>query len=155
MVTAMATSSTDIAGDLIKNFEGLSLSPYYCLGGRKTIGYGHVLRKGEEQYPLNLQITQKQAEELLKQDIEGARAALRKHCRVPLSARQEAALISFIFNCGSGAFQASAMRQKLERGEYLLAAEEFPRWVYAGGVKLAGLIKRREVERKIFLAGTH
>jgi lysozyme len=152
----MATSSTDIAGDLIKNFEGLSLSPYYCLGGRKTIGYGHVLRKGEEQhYSLNLQITTKQAEELLDQDIEGARTTLRKHCKAPLSARQEAALISFIFNCGSGAFQASAMRQKLERGEYLLAADEFPRWVYAGGIKLAGLIKRREVERKIFLAGTH
>jgi lysozyme len=150
----MATSSTDIAGDLIKNFEGLSLSPYYCLGGRKTIGYGHVLRKDEEQYPLNLQITQKRAEELLEQDIVGARIALRKHCKAPLSARQEAALISFIFNCGSGAFQASALRQKLERGEYLLASNEFPRWVYAGGVKLAGLIKRREVERKIFLAGT-
>ncbi|WP_081427791.1 lysozyme [Rickettsia felis] len=58
--------------------------------------------------------------------------------------KQQVALISFIFNCGSGAFQASTLRQKLNRGEYLNAADELLRWVKAkGGVKLQGLLKRR------------
>ncbi|WP_375333932.1 lysozyme [Candidatus Tisiphia endosymbiont of Xenochironomus xenolabis] len=64
---------------------------------------------------------------------------------------QEGALISFVFNCGAGAFQASSLRQKLLRGEYLSAADEFPKWVYARGVKLKGLVRRRLVEREIFL----
>ncbi|HJD59000.1 MAG TPA: glycoside hydrolase family protein [Rickettsia endosymbiont of Ceroptres masudai] len=36
--------------------------------------------------------------------------------------KQQVALISFIFNFGSGKFQASTLRQKLNRGEYLNAA---------------------------------
>ncbi|MDE8612071.1 lysozyme [Rickettsia felis] len=62
-----------------------------------------------------------------------------------------------MFNCGSGAFQASTLRQKLNRGEYLNAAGEMLRWVKAkGGVKLQGLVKRRAIERSLFLseAGT-
>ncbi|WP_408634807.1 glycoside hydrolase family protein [Rickettsia asiatica] len=41
---------------------------------------------------------------------------------MPLTEKQQAALISFIFNFGSGKFQASKLRQKLNRGEYLVAA---------------------------------
>ncbi|WP_342270758.1 lysozyme [Rickettsia endosymbiont of Orchestes rusci] len=60
--------------------------------------------------------------------------------------------MSFIFNCGAGAFQASTLRQKLNRGEYLLAANELLRWVHAKGrVKLQGLIRRRQLERSLFL----
>ncbi|GAA5251953.1 lysozyme [Candidatus Rickettsia kedanie] len=71
--------------------------------------------------------------------------------------KQPAALISFISNCGAGSFQASTLRQKLNRGKYLNAATELPRWVHAkGSVKLQGLVKRRNLERSLFLseAGT-
>ncbi|WP_410525916.1 lysozyme [Rickettsia endosymbiont of Lasioglossum villosulum] len=62
-------------------------------------------------------------------------------------------LISFIFNCCYGAFQASTLRQKLNRSEYDNAADELLRWVKAkGGVKLQGLVKRREIERSLFLS---
>ncbi|WP_231289984.1 glycoside hydrolase family protein [Rickettsia australis] len=50
-------------------------------------------------------------------------------------------------------FQASTLQQKLNRGEYLNAANELPRWVHAkGGVKLQGLVKRRNLERSLFLS---
>ncbi|XJO32893.1 glycoside hydrolase family protein [Rickettsia rickettsii] len=45
----------------------------------------------------------------------------------PLTENQQAALISFIFNCGAGAFQASTLQQKLNRGEYANAANELLR----------------------------
>ncbi|MEY4463853.1 MAG: hypothetical protein RLZZ81_824 [Pseudomonadota bacterium] len=76
---------------------------------------------------------------------------------MPLTENRQAALISFIFNCGGGSFQASTLRQKLNRGEYANAANELLRWVHVkGGVKLQGLVKRRAIERSLFLneAGT-
>jgi lysozyme len=124
--------------------------PYYCSGGKRTIGYGHVMQDNEQ---IPEQISPDIAENLLEKDIAKTRSSLHKNCKVPLSLEQEAALLSFIFNCGSGAFQASSLRQKLNRGEYELAAAELPRWVYSRGIKLAGLIKRRYVEQNLFLSG--
>ncbi|MFP3012876.1 MAG: glycoside hydrolase family protein [Rickettsia sp.] len=58
--------------------------------------------------------------------------------------KQQVALISFIFNFGSGKFQASTLRQKLNRVEYLAAVDKLPRWIHTkDGVKLQGLVKRR------------
>ncbi|WP_082022279.1 glycoside hydrolase family protein [Rickettsia hoogstraalii] len=49
-----------------------------------------------------------------------------------------------MFNFGSGKFQASILRQKLNRGEYLNAANELLCWVHAKDrVKLQGLVKLR------------
>jgi lysozyme len=136
---------------IIKSFEGLRLQPYYCPAGLKTIGWGHVI-KGDTQQKLE-SITEEQADQLLEQDMTQAKSTLYRHCRVPLNYSQEGALISFIFNCGAAAFQASTLRQKLLRGEYLLAADEFPKWVHAGGIKLKGLVRRRLLEREVFLQG--
>ncbi|HJD62000.1 MAG TPA: glycoside hydrolase family protein [Rickettsia endosymbiont of Degeeriella rufa] len=58
-----------------------------------------------------------------------------------------------MFNCCYGAFQASTLRQKLNRGEYSNAADELLRWVKAkGGVKLQGLLRCRAIERSLFLS---
>ena len=144
-------TSIDIAKELVKYFEGLALKPYICTGGKRTIGYGHVMKDNEAIEP---PITKILAEQLLQQDLLKTQAIVRKYCPVPLLQTQEAALISFVFNCGSGAFQASALRQKLLRREYDLAADEFLKWVYAKGLKLKGLIKRRLIERNLFLSGS-
>lgn len=145
------TKAIDIAKDIIKSFEGLSLVSYYCPAKQKTIGYGHVI-KANDQHKIGERITKTQAEDLLKQDIEKACRILSKYCFVPLAITQQAALISFIFNCSGGAFQSSTLRQKLNRGEYMLAADELLKWVYAGGIKLNGLVKRRALEPKVFLS---
>jgi lysozyme len=151
MVTrGISTTGLDLAVELIKSFEGLRLMPYYCSGGKQTIGYGHVMQPYEQHYQ---QISPDIAEKLLEGDIAKTRNSLDKNCRVPLSPHQEAALISFIFNCGSGAFQSSSLRQKLNRGEYEMAAAELPKWVYSRGIKLAGLVRRRRAEQYLFLAG--
>ncbi len=143
--------SKALAAELIKEFEGFSPSLYSCPGGKKTIGYGHALVAGE---PASGNISRAEAEQLLAKDIERAYTALQRNCAVALSIEQEAALLSFIFNCGSGAFQASTLRQKLNRGEYSLAAAELLRWTYAGGVRLAGLARRRYTEQALFLSGS-
>ena len=43
------------------------------------------------------------------------------------------------------------MRQKLNRGEYSSAADELLKWVHSGGIRLNGLVKRRALERLVFL----
>jgi len=138
-----------IAANLIKQFEGLRLTPYYCPAGHKTIGYGHVITPQES---IGNRINKQQAEELLEDDIRKCQTALHKYCSVPLTENQQAALISFIFNCGVGAFQSSTLRQRLNRGEYLNAANELLRWIHAKGVKLPGLVERREIEQSLFLS---
>ena len=117
-----------------------------------TLGHGHVITPQES---IGNRINRQQADKLLEQDIRKAENILHKYCSVPLTENQQAALISFIFNCGSGAFQASTLRQKLNRGEYSNAADELLRWVKAkGGVTLQGLVKRRAIERSLFLSET-
>jgi lysozyme len=61
-------------------------------------------------------------------------------------------LASIIYNIGSGNFQRSTLRMKLNRGWYEAAADEFPKWRRAGGRILKGLVKRRAKERELFLA---
>jgi len=62
------------------------------------------------------------------------------------------ALTDFIYNLGIGAFSKSTLLK------YILAKRpteqilnQFRRWVYAGGKKLKGLVKRREWECQMWV----
>ena len=136
---------------LIKEFEGLSLKPYKCPGGYNTIGYGHVIKNTTEDALFKNGIDASEAETLLLNDMNIANQALIRLVSVPLNSHQRAALVSFVFNVGSGAFQASTLRQKLNRGEYNPAAEQFLKWIHGGGRQLPGLVRRRHAERELFL----
>jgi lysozyme len=139
------------AKKLIKEFEGLRLKSYKCPGGYNTIGYGHVINNATEDSLFNNGINEAEAETILLKDITLANQALMRLVRVPLNEHQRTALVSFVFNVGSGAFQASTLRQKLNRFEYELAAEQFSRWIHGGGRILPGLVRRRKAEMAVFL----
>lgn len=140
---------TDIGIDLIKRFEGLSLKPYLCPARLWTIGYGHVIREGEGLE----QVTENEAEDLLRKDLLASEKSVLRLVDVPLTGGQFDALVSFCFNLGGGALQRSTLRQKLNRCEYDDAADEFPKWCWAGGRRLSGLLRRREAEKELFLSG--
>ena len=131
--------------DLIKDFEGLYLESYICPGGYPTIGYGHVIRKGRESPK---KITKEVAESLLRKDVEWAEFAVLRLIDVPLTDGQFDGLVSFTFNLGSGALQRSTLRRKVNREEHREVPAELLRWVWAGGKKLKGLIRRRIQEGK-------
>lgn len=139
---------TNQAGiELIKRYEGLRLKPYLCAAGYPTIGYGHLV--ASLRVPA---ITAEEAERLLKIDLFVAESAVLRLVRVPLTDGQFDALVSFVFNLGSGRLQASTLLRRLNAGDYQGAALEFRKWVYGGGRKLPGLIARREAEAALFLA---
>jgi len=143
-------SALEHAKHLIKQFELLRLKPYYCPAGLKTIGYGHVIKPHEMLY-LDNEITVGLAEKLLDADVKEVHTVLHKYCHAALNINRQVALISFIFNCGSTAFKNSTLLKKLNQAEYLAAAEEFPKWVHVKGKKLKGLVRRRQIERAVFL----
>lgn len=131
--------------DLIKKFEGCRLTAYKCPAGLWTIGYGHTngVTKGQK-------ISQKQAEDFLREDIEKFENGVNKYVSVALNQNQFDALVSFCYNCGLGAFKNSTLRKKLNAKNYAGAAKEFLRWNKSCGVVLSGLTRRRKAEKALF-----
>jgi lysozyme len=89
---------------------------------------------------------------MFREHIIGYEQAVREAVRVKLNQNEFDALVSFTFNVGIGAFRDSTLLRKLNSGLRAKAADEFERWVYAGGQKLRGLEKRRIAERNLFLS---
>lgn len=129
--------------DLIKRFEGFSRTVYFCPAAYPTIGYGHVVKDNED---FSAGINEAQAEELLRQDAIIAERAVLRLINVPLTDGQFDALVSFTYNLGGGALQRSTLRRKINREEHAEVPEQFMRWVWAGGRKLKGLVRRRYAE---------
>ncbi|WP_228015419.1 lysozyme [Leptolyngbya ectocarpi] len=141
------TRQTNSSGvNLIKSFEGLRLKAYQDAVGVWTIGYGTTrgVKPGQE-------ISQAQAEALLKTDLARFERDVSQAVRVPINDNQFAAIVSFTYNVGSGAMRSSTLLRKLNRRDIYGAANEFPRWNRAGGRILAGLTRRRNAERALFL----
>jgi lysozyme len=153
--------------DLIKHFEGVRLKPYKCPAQLWTVGVGHVLypdqaklsAEGRRNYPLKLEhnrsFTQKEVDELLRNDLCLFEAGVERLCGRSLSQCQFDALVSFVFNLGLGTLQRSTLKSKLTRGDIKGAADQFLRFSMAGGKILPGLQRRRIAERTMFLTNAN
>ncbi|MCP5432793.1 MAG: lysozyme [Alphaproteobacteria bacterium] len=136
--------------ELIKTFEGLRLQAYQDAVGVWTIGYGHTrtARPGK-------QITESDAEDLLRQDLDGFEDAVSRLVKVPLNENEFSALVSLTFNIGEGAFSKSTALKRLNAGDRKGAADAIEWWnkVRQGGqfVELRGLTRRRAAEKALFL----
>lgn len=152
------SDALEIAEALAKPFESLHrlgpdglVYPYHDPVGYPTQGYGHLLSR-EPWAPLDKwpPVSVEQCEEWLAQDLGKAARSVMRMVKVELSAGQAGALIDFAFNAGGGNLQISTLLRRLNRGDYDGAAEEFGRWVFARGVRLPGLVRRRAAERLAF-----
>jgi lysozyme len=144
----------DRALALIANEEGFSSRAYPDPVGQAvtfSIGYGHQIRPGDG-LSVDSVITEQQGLQLLSVDVSGADSCVAQNVKVQLTDNQRAALVSFCYNVGCGAFQSSSMLRFLNAGDYGAAANEFPRWKFANGSVLDALVNRRDVERSLFLA---
>ena len=141
----------DKAYDLARSFEGLRLEPYHDVAGYPTVGYGRLLsRKRWQNLHDFTPITQEEAEALLASDLKKAAASVLRLCTASLTEGRFSALIDFTFNLGSGNLQVSTLRKLVNREDFDGAREELSKWVYAGGIKLPGLVRRRRAEQEIF-----
>jgi lysozyme len=139
-------------------FEGIELNAYRCPAGVWTIGVGHTSDVDGVNVVRGMKITESEAMALLKEDVKHFERYLNKQPFIrSLTQGMFDALVSFIFNIGIAAFAASTMRRKLcSNAAREDVAKEFPKWVFGtvNGKKerLAGLVKRREAERQMFLS---
>ena len=127
----------------ISEFEGFQDHVYRCSGGYMTIGFGHVIRPGEE-FPAK--ISKMTAMRVYQKDIREAEHSVVRLIDISLTQGQFDALVSFCFNMGSGALQRSTLRRRVNTEEHDLVPAEFLRWCWAGGCKLKGLLLRRQAE---------
>ena len=151
--------TSDKGTEIIKAHEGYSDTSYLCPANYWTWGYGSRYYKGME-VTKGMKFTKNEAEAQLKLDLEKFENVILKTVKVPLVQEQFDALVSFIYNVGEGAFRGSTLLKKLNAYDYRGAADELLKWDKArnkhGEKKpLAGLTRRRNQERELFLAGTH
>jgi lysozyme len=140
---AMKTSDGGL--QLIKESEGLRLTPYQDSVGVWTDGYGNT-----HGVVSNVSITETKAIMDLLRNVSVSESIVASQITVPLTQGQFDALVDFVFNLGQGALSGSTLRRKLNSGDYAGAAAEFPKWCHAGNEVLPGLVTRRAKERAMF-----
>jgi lysozyme len=137
---------------IITDSEGFVSTPYRCPAGIPSVGYGStILLDGTRVTMDSPKVTQDEAKALLRRHLDHVEGDILRLIRVSLNENEFSSLCSWTYNLGSGRLQSSTLRAKLNRNERLGAANEFNRWVRAGGRVLRGLVIRRELERRLFL----
>ena len=90
--------------------------------------------------------------ELLADVVNDFSKKVNKLIKVEVNQNQFDALVDFAYNVGITALANSTLLKKLNAKLYSEAADQFFRWNKANGVVLAGLTKRRNVEKELFLS---
>ncbi len=149
LVLSSGEVKTSKAGlELIGNAEGCRRDPYKCPADVWTDGVGNThgvnpgVRKTDQQI----------AADWKKNIITAEQCVVRNAAGDKLRQGAFDAAVSITFNVGCPAMQKSTMFQLFRQGNTAGACEQFPRWVYASGVKLNGLVIRRDKERALCLA---
>jgi len=136
--------------ELIKSFEKLKLSVYKDQGGKPTIGWGHLIKKGES-FPKR--ITGAVAAHLFARDLQGVTRAVNDILfthKVKASGRQFAAMVSLAYNIGIAGFKRSTVLACMKKGDPIGAGNAFIMWHRVGGKRSLGLARRRVAEMQLF-----
>ena len=133
--------SSDLLLNKIIDFEGCKLTAYRCPAGVWTIGVGHTrgVKQGQK-------ITEAQAISLLKGDLLPCENYV-NNLGVCKTQGQFDALVDFCFNLGTGALGRSTLLKyiRAKKPEQYIR-EEFAKWVNSKGMRLKGLVIRRQWE---------
>jgi GH24 family phage-related lysozyme (muramidase)/predicted chitinase len=137
------------------------LSIYKDSAGIDTIGYGHACHvdpQGCAQFK-GKTLTQPEAEQLLRTDMQKYADRVNKLVKVPLTPDQFSALVSFEYNTGGlHGKTESTLLKKLNAGDYNGAAEQFKEWnkqtVNGQKEEVKGLTTRRAAECSLFTGGS-
>jgi lysozyme len=127
--------------------EGEILEAYICPAGVLTIGVGHTGKDVKS----GMKITKEKSREFLKNDLIKFENSVNRSVKVSLTQNQFDALVSFVFNVGTGAFETSTLLKKINASASIGEIEEqFRRWNRGGGKILPILVGRREREIKLY-----
>ena len=136
---------------IIKEFEGRRLAAYKDSGGVWTIGYGTIRYPNGEAVKPGETCTPEEAEAWFNIEVNNKFFELVSLLEVSLNDNQLSALLSFVYNVGTGAFAKSTMLKLINQGKFGQASDEFPKWCKDNGKTVQGLLNRRLKEQKLFL----
>jgi lysozyme len=143
-IAALTLSASTLVGIAVhEDYRG---NAYDDGVGVQTIGFGTTagVRPGDKIDPVRALVK-------LEADANKFAAAVKRCAPVPMHPHEFSAWVQFTYNVGEGAFCGSTAAKKLRAGDYTGACDEMTKWVYAGGRKLNGLVKRRAKERELCL----
>jgi lysozyme len=146
-VITISLTARVLAAAIARNFEGLRLVAYQNAHDVPTIGYGHTngVRIGDT-------CGQAEADAWLEDDMGAAVDAVGSLVKVPLTDHQQAALLDFTFNLGTGALASSTLLKDINAGNFEDVPHQLARWVHDhGGDVLPGLVRRRQYEATCWL----
>ena len=144
-------SFLNIAIPIIKQFEGLRLKAYQCSAKVWTIGYGNTRMPTGKPVTKDTVITKEEAERMLLDTVTQYAMSLMLLLKVTLSKNQIAALVSFTYNVGVGAFGRSTLLKKVNANPSdPKIRDEFMKWVNVGGKANKGLMIRRKKEADLY-----
>ncbi len=122
-----------------------------------TIGYGHLIKPGED---FRGGITEDTATQLLRNDVAAAERAVQDNITAPITQNQYDALVMLAYNIGSDAFKKSTVVQYINNPDF--TSSKYPSlesawgaWNKSGGRVIPGLIKRRDYEFGIYSASAY
>ncbi|SFN20105.1 lysozyme [Izhakiella capsodis] len=135
--------------ELIGNAEGCRRDPYHCPAGILTDGIGNThgvkpgIHKADKQIAVDWENNILVAERCVNRYANGAK----------LPENAFSAAVEITFNVGCPTMQKSTMFRLFRQGKLVAACNELPRWVYANGKKLNGLVTRRAESEALCLEG--
>jgi GH24 family phage-related lysozyme (muramidase) len=136
----------------IRQSEAFEAKSYDDGAGNATIGYGHLIRAGEN-YAAG--ITEADAVALFRQDVERVVNPALDRITIDLTQNQVDALGSFIFNVGTGGFLKSLL-SLINAGAHEAATSRMLQFITARDAKsgrrqvLRGLLTRRQFEVALY-----
>lgn len=165
---------SNVGVSLIKYFEGLhdgnlhkiGLQPKMCPAGVWTVGYGYALvnklngkwLKGKDDYPLIakqypqfMDMTEQQAEELLKESLKAYENKVKDKLKISVTQHEFDSLVSHTYNTGGSDTLFQLINSKAPKEKILLWIET--KYTTAGGVVKRGLVKRRKMEATLYDTG--
>ncbi len=135
--------------DIIKNHEKCVLRAYQDPRGRWTIGWGHTGGVQEGDF-----WSQEEADAALVLDVASAERTVASYVYRDLNENQFSALVSFVFNEGSGTFYKSSILVYLNHNQFEEACVAMALYniMHVDGVRVVSteLIRRRADEQALF-----
>jgi len=145
-VTKKGAGWAAIAVICVSGFEGVRQVAYRDPVGIPTVCFGETrgVKMGDRH-------TLDECQGMLIDRLDEFNAGVNRCIRVPMSDSRRAAVVSFSYNVGIGAFCSSTFARRLNAGDPK-ACDELLKWTKAKGITLPGLVRRRDEERKLCMA---
>lgn len=144
LAVGAVTAVLAVAAAFVKPWEGRIHEPYEDIVGVLTVCDGHTGADIQQRT-----YSDAECDQLLGADLAKAHGAVKRCIRASMTINQEAALTSAAYNAGQAIVCGSTLARFANAGDWVSACAQLDRWVYAGGQRVNGLVRRRAAERAL------